>query len=1086
MSQDLQSYQLLVKEAPQDPYLPREDSYGPSFLDTGACLCSLQTPDSGTITDDTGDTTDDTNADSGSSDDTNDTTDTDNTSDTNDNDNTNSNDSTDDTNDTTDADSTSDTNDNTSSNDSTDETTTKKSRRWGNFKRETSVSWQCIGNQTQGVYSVTTGKWFNSLQGGTNTDLPIWDASNGIDTTKVLTWQNTSQTFVDADPNTFTPYDKACTGVNQTIFSTAFYRAYAQKQAGETQVDAAPCWRPGGVPVEIQNVTSWEADGCPQGFLCANNTVNSLPQFCPPISECQKGRLSGRICSFQGKNIGMGPFEPVVCQKGWYCPTDKGGKERFVCPAGHYCQPGAATPTPCAVGSYCPEKSAKQRFLIPFAILIIVDILMLVGLIFYAVKKRFRNHRSSHTSGKPKGISAISRSLTGYKELRDTAADHDDDDHEMMPMSSTFMPGQDPYVGFHAALEMPRPNRSQTRLEDFEGGFSPQLRMFVDSMRKATDAAQFGLSFNYADLSFHPKGAPRPILQNVTGSIERGSLTAVMGGSGAGKSTFVNVLMGKTANTGGAVMVNNVPGKIKRYKKLIGYVPQDDIVLPELTVYENILHSARIRLPRTWADVDIKAHVNSVIDCLELSHVHDSLVGSVGKPVISGGQRKRVSIGMELAAAPMAIFLDEPTSGLDATSASSIMKTLKAIARLGISVIVIIHQPRMEIFEMLDDLILLGNGQIIYEGPENNVQPFFEAIGYHFPEHSNYGDVVTDIITGNGRIYKSKGDISKEALIANWASSHQNAQIKDKHQSLQPDRSSIMQTNTIHRSLLKSRGAPRVKQGWLCLKRAMLQQWRTKPTFWFEMGLASLAGLLLGLAESAKDGILFVGIYNAPLDVLSIASDTKSVPELALLTAIAIGLVSGAPGVKVFSEEMLLYRREAEAGHSRIAYFLAKNVSVIPRMLLGCMHFTTVILLLAVPVIGWGTAFGINLLYFYAIYGLASCISMVVRREDAPLFATMIALIVGILSGAAPPLSKVKQWHMEWLWRASPGTWLAEAYFGQNVEPFRYLYDVELAARITGFHLDWLKRNMATLMGIGTVYRILAFLGLTAGSRLRV
>lgn len=108
-------------------------------------------------------------------------------------------------------------------------------------------------------------------------------------------------------------------------------------------------------------------------------------------------------------------------------------------------------------------------------------------------------------------------------------------------------------------------------------------------------------------------------------------------------------------------------------------------MLPELTVYENILHSARIRLSRTWASADIKAHVDSVIDCLELSHVRNSLVGSVGKPVISGGQRKRVSIGMELAAAPMAIFLDEPTSGLDAASASSIMRTLKAIARLGIS-----------------------------------------------------------------------------------------------------------------------------------------------------------------------------------------------------------------------------------------------------------------------------------------------------------------------------------------------------------------------------------------------------------------
>lgn len=90
-----------------------------------------------------------------------------------------------------------------------------------------------------------------------------------------------------------------------------------------------------------------------------------------------------------------------------------------------------------------------------------------------------------------------------------------------------------------------------------------------------------------------------------------------------------------------------------RYKKVIGYVPQDDIVLPELTVRENILHSARIRLPCTWEEGEIQHHVDVLLACLQLSHVKDSLVGSTAAPVISGGQRKRVSIGIELAAAPM-------------------------------------------------------------------------------------------------------------------------------------------------------------------------------------------------------------------------------------------------------------------------------------------------------------------------------------------------------------------------------------------------------------------------------------------------
>lgn len=142
-------------------------------------------------------------------------------------------------------------------------------------------------------------------------------------------------------------------------------------------------------------------------------------------------------------------------------------------------------------------------------------------------------------------------------------------------------------------------------------------------------------------------------------------------------------------------------------------VPQDDIVLSELTVRENILHSARVRLPSDWKDDEIQKHIDVLLRCLHLWHVKDSLVGSTAARIISGGQRKRVSIGIELAAAPMALFLDEPTSGLDATSAGFIIMTLKALSRLGITVVTIIHQPRHEIFDALDSILLLGAGKTI-------------------------------------------------------------------------------------------------------------------------------------------------------------------------------------------------------------------------------------------------------------------------------------------------------------------------------------------------------------------------------------
>ncbi|KAF5690371.1 ABC transporter [Fusarium denticulatum] len=949
------------------------------------------------------------------------------------------------------------------------------------------AAWQCIGNQTQGVYNITSGKWYKAKNPKGSLDLPMEDNSNppvGGD----LVWDSKSRSLKPLkDKNTLTVYDRDCTGTNRSGFSTSFYRTTYQLLNDKLPIDAAPCWRPGALPLQLQNVSSWQEYGCKEGFLCQNNTINSLPQSCPPLEKCTIARLSGMTCSLNGTNVGMGVFEPIICQAGHYCPLEEKGMKKIRCPAGSYCQPGASTPTQCLSGSRCPEGASFERYLIPVGVLVIIDFLLLVGMFVLMFRSRWQRTSKAHAGAlkRHKTMRAVKATITGrgYKELPE------DQDNEMAPMQPGYSP-YSPYgqnfregrtrTGFEATLSRNSIYSSEQEQKELEA--NPQLKAFVESMRRAAEATNFGLSFRYSDLVFHPKKSPRPILQNVTGSIEQGQLVAVMGGSGAGKSTFVNVLMGKTSNTGGIVAVNNTPGKMKQYKKLTGYVPQDDIVLPELTVYENIVHSARIRLPCNWSKKDVEAHVESVIDCLELSHVRDSRVGSVGKPVISGGQRKRVSIGMELAAAPMAIFLDEPTSGLDATAASSIMRTLKAIARLGISIIVIIHQPRTEIFDLFDNLILLGNGQTIYEGPQMESQTYFESMGFQFPEHSNHADVITDIITGNGREYNSAGDVSKEALISHWAKMRLNKSEEAY------DRRSVRSTmlgDTGMRQALKKRGAPYIKQGWLCLCRAMLQQYRARAALFAEMGLAVLAGALLGLANNPKNGIMFVGLFHEPYEVLSTAIDFFSAPQFALLIAIAIGLVAGAPGVKLFSEETLLYRREAEAGHSRLAYFLAKVISVFPRMALGCMHFTVPLFLLSVPIIDWGLAFLTNLLYFYCIYGLASIVSMVVRREDAPLFATMIALITGILSGSAPPLASVKDWHMEWLWRASPATWLAELYFGQLVAPFAYLFQVDIAAEATGYHLDRKWLNIGVLVAIGTAYRLIAFAGMVLGHRLR-
>lgn len=765
----------------------------------------------------------------------------------------------------------------------------------------------------------------------------------------------------------------------------------------------------------------------------------------------------------------MGYLEPVICKEGNYCPPS--GQKSIRCPAGHFCSKGAYEPTPCSFGANCPPGSERSMSFLPLILLIILDIL-LVGWTFgfRVFTRRGNNQKHNKRTGSylTKAISFVNKKQRpkNYQSL-------EDGDILLEPRISHIRHAN---TGFSAAMDAAFLSKPSTI--DFNDA-SSNLQLFVQSLSKCIGTSKFGLSFEFVDLKFQPKHSTRPILSEVTGQIQSGSLSAVMGASGAGKSTFVNVLMGKQAHTGGTTKINGVAGNISKFKKIIGYVPQDDILLAEMTVRENILHSARMRLPCDWTDVEIQKHVDILISCLQLEHVKDSVVGNAAAPVISGGQRKRVSIGMELTAAPMALFLDEPTSGLDATSASSIMTTLKALSRLGITVVTIIHQPRQEIFESLDTVLLFAAGRMIYQGPESNVQNYFENVGFHFPAHGNPADTVMDIIAGQGHIYKKFGDTGVQSLIEYWHNrQHSLGNLGRSTPESVPE-------NLVLRQSIKRRGAHWHRQIYFCFIRSIIQQFRLKSSFYAELGVGALAGFLIGLAELNQNGINFRGIYRTPYELLSSSIDYASVPQMALLVGLAIGLTASSPGVKIFGEEKLVYWREAASGHNRLAYYIGKVLSTFPRMILANIHFSTTFLLLSTPRIPWGAAFIANLFYFYCIYGLAACVSVITRREDGPLLAVMTSLIVGVINGMSPSLKVVTGWHMSWLWRASPGTWLSEGYFTENISPYRYLYDVDDAAKALGYRLGHFGLDLAMLCVLGTAYRVLAFFGLRFLNRQR-
>lgn len=243
------------------------------------------------------------------------------------------------------------------------------------------------------------------------------------------------------------------------------------------------------------------------------------------------------------------------------------------------------------------------------------------------------------------------------------------------------------------------------------------------------------------------------ILKQVSGVIKPG-LTAIMGGSGAGKTTLLDILAlkNKCGKTKGSIKINGeeVGHTNKKFKKqiskTIGFVDQENFLLPTLTVYETVLNSALLRLPKIMSFEEKQKLVIKVMQDLRIYDIKDRIVGDDFSRGISGGEKRRVSIACELVTSPSILFLDEPTSGLDSNNAKNVIECLERLAVLyNRTIVVSIHQPRSNIFQKFDKLILLGNGEMCYSGTTLDVRDFLKNCGYECPRDYNLADFLIDV-----------------------------------------------------------------------------------------------------------------------------------------------------------------------------------------------------------------------------------------------------------------------------------------------------------------------------------------------------
>ncbi|MDD2953630.1 MAG: ATP-binding cassette domain-containing protein [Parabacteroides sp.] len=234
------------------------------------------------------------------------------------------------------------------------------------------------------------------------------------------------------------------------------------------------------------------------------------------------------------------------------------------------------------------------------------------------------------------------------------------------------------------------------------------------------------------DIEFRFKNSENG-MHNFSFNLESGQLVAIMGGSGVGKSTLLSILNGNIIPGERSICLNGHPLSNPECKRLIGFVPQDDLLIEELTVFQNLWYTARLCFANL-TEKEIEERVNTILEDLDLSKIRDLAVGSPIRKTISGGQRKRLNIALELIREPAILYLDEPTSGLSSTDSEKVVMLLKEQTHRGRLVVVNIHQPSSEIYKLFDRLWLLDTGGYpIYDGNP------IEAITY-FKRIANYTD----------------------------------------------------------------------------------------------------------------------------------------------------------------------------------------------------------------------------------------------------------------------------------------------------------------------------------------------------------
>ncbi|GMI84747.1 non-intrinsic ABC protein 12 [Hibiscus trionum] len=579
----------------------------------------------------------------------------------------------------------------------------------------------------------------------------------------------------------------------------------------------------------------------------------------------------------------------------------------------------------------------------------------------------------------------------------------------------------------------------------------------------------------FKDLSLTLKKNNKHLLRCVTGKLSPGRVSAVMGPSGAGKTTFLSALTGKTADgcaVTGLILVNGKNEPIQAYRKIIGYVPQDDIVHGNLTVEENLRFSARCRLSADLPKPDKVLVIERVIESLGLQAVRDSLVGTVEKRGISGGQKKRVNVGLEMVMEPSLLILDEPTTGLDSSSSQLLLRALRREALEGVNIAMVLHQPSYTLFKMFDDLILLAKGGLVaYLGPVKKLEEYFSSIGIDVPDRVNPPDHLIDILEG----IEKPASVTREQLPVLWML-HNGYPVPvdmlDLTEGLPTPSGSNPNTpgggaggqsfvmpedskSSVSKSQdLSNRITPGIlRQYRYFLGRVLKQRLREGQMQAVDLMILLLAGACLGILAQVTD------------ESLDSAGYTFSV--------IAVSLLSMIAALRTYSLDKLEYKRETEAGISSLAHFLAKDTIDIFNVLIKPVAYLSMFYFFNNPRSSFQANYIILMCLVYCVTGIAYVLAIAFTPSLAQLWAALVPVVLTLIANQGKD-STIHKYFGKFCYTK----WALEAFVIANAERYSGVWLLTRCKSLDsgGYNLHDSTLCFVVLIINGVIARIVAFI----------